>query len=213
VRSDATVAFDFDGTLVDSMSHLRELAVTTIIENVDDAPTGQDIRLRYDTSAGETFYDQLAHILPLSLGYTKQMWEDCAHVYECKKRPVTMEAPLWFDVPRTIPKLWERATLWVVSSTETDLVVNCLDRLDLWRYFDGCLGPRMGNKSRKLEMCRADYFVGDTNRDRFHAAEATRYGPKRVKFLGVQRDPKLLDDDDSTFKDMRVIVDGLLRIL
>lgn len=218
-----TVAFDFDGTLVDSMNDLRQLAVEVILTEVADSqpdlglPAGAEIRRRYDATAGETFGDQLTTILPDSEGYTLAMRNAASRVYAEKKRKVTLEAPLWYDVPRSIPKLWEVAKLWVVTSTDTQLVVNCLDRLDLWRYFDGCLGPDMGPKWRKLETCKADYFVGDTTRDAEHAMNATRWGPRQVKFIGVERDSNLLDvshpDVYRAEPNVSAIVTNLVRVL
>lgn len=203
-----TIAFDFDGTLVDSMGQLRELAVKTVIDRASAypmAPTKEEIVHRYDQTTGEPFRVQIETILPFTDGFHELHWQHIDAEYEHAKRELTLKSPVFHEVPRSIANLYCAGyRLWVVTSTVTDLIVTKLDQVDLWRYFDGCLGPTYGSKARKLEMIKADVFIGDTDRDAHHARGQSR-------FMGVRRDPNILSASNATATDLRPIVKTLLE--
>lgn len=193
------VAIDFDGTLVDSMPALRTLAVEVVTSYRDDRiPPVPQIVKDYDLTAGETFRSQLEIILPVTRGFTPADRDKVAGVYEERKREVTMSAKPFEDVAQALHHL-DDVQLWVVTSTVSDLVVQCLHWYDLWHYFTGCLGPEMGRKASKLKTVQAEWFVGDTDRDARHAEVA------RCAFLGVCRDRNLLSVDNTASTDLRQI--------
>lgn len=197
------VAIDFDGTLVDSMPALRDLAVEVVQETVGSRHRRHLIERSYDLTAGEIFRAQLERILPPHQ-FNRHDRDLVAQVYEERKREVTMKASPFADVVQSLHHLESRAQLWLITSTVSDLAISCLHWHDLWRHFTGCLGPEWGDKTDKLRMIRADWFIGDTNRDSWHAVRAGR------KFAGVQRDTRLLADENAMDSDLRRIAWSIL---
>lgn len=190
------VAVDFDGTLIDSMPALEDLAVEVLKEMFTHPPPDY-VRARYRESAGETFRRQLETIIPDA---SDLMRDTLAARYEERKREVLARSQPFDDVKTALSHL-DEVQLWVVTSTTTDLVVQTLHWHELWHHFTGCLGPEWGVKWNKLDMIRADYFVGDTDRDAHHALMA-----RGCRFLGVRRQPgELLSLENTTHTDLRQI--------
>lgn len=212
------IAFDFDGTLIDTMPALRRLAVKLTTELCDlpqnpdvgrSVPTEEVIVERYNATAGETFREQLCTILPRSEKWTPDHQAAISAVYEHEKRTVLTQATIFNDAAQAVLRLRQAGhSLWVVTSTTTHLVVERLDRAGLWHHFDGCLGPEMGDKSTKLDRIEADIFIGDTNRDWQHAVY-TEIAPARP--LCVRRDPALLSEENTFADSLGPIVEEILK--
>ncbi len=196
------VALDFDGTIVDSMPGLRRLAGQIIGEE-----TGRTNGIidRYNMTTGYPFRVQLDSILPDKEGFTPTVRDHLAELYEKEKIDVTLKAEPFDDVVRSLPGLVNAEySLVVVSSTKNDLIIDRLKALDIWKYFDACLGEEAGRwKRNKLRYARAKWFVGDSDSDLREADAAGCY------FFGVCRDRHILQTE-ATFSETFVPVTARL---
>lgn len=111
--------FDMDGTLIDSMPGLTDLAVDVIYEQWG---LNRGIaRREYLHTVGMPFSEQLAYIFPGMRNFTSRMVAES--VYIKRKRDITLEAPV---LPQVMAILQKHARMHdfvvLVSSTHKSLV-------------------------------------------------------------------------------------------
>lgn len=168
------LVFDFDGTLVNTMPDLENLAVR-LITNGRPGFSETSIRSTYRHTSGDPFETQLPRILHcldydfLSDDQQREITEEFAR----QKVAITLGARPFPDVEGTIRRLSLDHRVYVVSSTLTGLVEDWL----YWQSFsDGVtevLGIDQGTKTSNLaRFAPGTLFVGDSRRDAEHARAA-----------------------------------------
>ena len=145
------VAFDFDGTLVDSMPALRERATAFISEAYNKSYERADSW--YMGTIGRSFRDQLEFLFkgdPMNDGVAEKFFKEQKKIYT--------DVKLHFGVVDTVNAIndlgWETV---IISSTDTGLVSDVVNRL-LPEFRGYVAGP----KKKALKKLKPDWFVGDT---------------------------------------------------
>ncbi len=111
------VAFDFDGTIVDSMSAFADVAAKVMPRHFDiDAETA---RRRYLETSGIPFFQQLEVIFP---GHALN--DRAAEEFEAEKLDGYFDEPLFDDVIETIVFLREHGIKTAVSSNNFQHLVD-----------------------------------------------------------------------------------------
>lgn len=156
------VAFDFDGTICDSMGALEDLAVEVIRHHWDIADEDV-IRQRYRDTAGDPFDLQLPCIVN-SNGYETRV---AAEEYAIAKNNVTLRSKPKANTIAAIEKLLTAGIgVHIISSTTAPLIRAWLrQHFEQLEPFVHCHGIDMGTKVKNLERCKPDYFVGDSVSD------------------------------------------------
>jgi len=174
------VAFDLDGTTLDSMGELEALAVSYMCEGYG---VEQELaRCWYRQSVGLPFREQLeTTALPGHLANP-----EIARRFERDKAKIYVGLPLFPEVQGVMSSLEHLAVdTALVSSTKTALVERVADRWQLPCLTYGYDGRRRWSKTRQLESLAITYddvlFVGDARSD---LDTALRAG---VRFVGINR--------------------------
>jgi phosphoglycolate phosphatase-like HAD superfamily hydrolase len=162
------VAFDFDGTVCDSMGALEDLAITVIRrywDVADEAP----LRQRYRDTAGDPFDVQFPRIVSSS-GYEVSV---ATAEYAIEKIGVTLRSQPKKDTIAAIERLLDaRVGVHIISSTRAPLIRMWLrEHFEALEPFVHCHGIDMGTKVENLRRCRPDWFVGDSVSDQMRAAQ------------------------------------------
>ncbi|MBI4365592.1 MAG: HAD family hydrolase [Deltaproteobacteria bacterium] len=113
--------FDFDGTLVDSMTHFTDLAERIIHEHLDVPP----VRARelYRTTSGLPFIDQMEQCFP---GDARNPAAVAA--FEGAKRTTYLRQPLFPDTREALEVLRDRGRQVVISSNNSQALVEAYCR-------------------------------------------------------------------------------------
>lgn len=120
------LAFDFDGTLVNSMGHLTAIAQEVMSKHFDISP--KKAKALYEMTSGLAFPKQLQAIFPKH----KEKREVAAKEFEKKKRAEYETHPLFEDTHETITYLKEREyTVIISSNSEQDLVDRLVRQLKI----------------------------------------------------------------------------------
>lgn len=165
------IAFDFDGTLVDSMPKLRELGTTVLQDYYDLDERAADER--YMATVGRSFIEQLGFLFPnnpLNLKAAHAFYDVQAEVYE--------DVTLYPGVIETVEFLNEEGIGYgLVSSTASELARNFLK--DALPEFQGLVtGRAEGTKFSQLKDQLGNkkapdrWFIGDTTWDEYTAERA-----------------------------------------
>jgi len=156
------VAFDFDGTICDSMGGLEDLAVDVIGRYWDVADEAV-IRQQYRETSGDPFDVQLPKIM-CSTGREISL---ATAAYTAEKGAVTLRSKPKIPTIDLIGKLIATGIgVHIISSTTAPLI-----RAWLHQHFEQleplihCHGIDMGTKVDNLARCKPDYFVGDSTSD------------------------------------------------
>lgn len=165
------IAFDFDGTLINTMPLLKEEAIKLL----GKAGMAREEALEgYLRTAGAPFKQQISE-LGLSINDKE---------FESKKERIVITSGIFDDVVLTLKilrKLKHRVA--VVSSTRREVVEKGLKINFIAGYFDEIYGIEDDfGKEKQIKQFGADIFIGDTNRDEKYAKEAG------VKFIPIIRD-------------------------
>ena len=178
------VAFDFDGTLADTMGALTDLA--TALLTTDLGLDHDEATRRYRATAGDDFATQLDTIAP---GHPRA--ESVAHQFESDKDAVVDNCRPFPDTRRALAQLSDaNIPILICSSTRAELVHRFCGRHGLSDLVTTIDGWRPGRpKKDQLEDWTTSIgiasnevlFVGDSLRD---AAIAETVG---LRFIGVAR--------------------------
>lgn len=178
------VAFDFDGTVADSMGFLTDLAVELLVDELD-FERAEAARL-YLATAGSEFATQLDELAPGHPGLA-----EVASRFEAEKTRWMGCCEMFSDVVPTLERLASAGVpVLLCSSTRVLLVREFCERYGLLQRFASIDGWGLGhNKSVQLVsgVAAAGFaghevvFVGDTRRD----ADVARAAGTR--FVGLVR--------------------------
>lgn len=120
------VIFDFDGTLVDSMEHLTEIAARVMAKHFGVSP--EEGRSLYQLTSGLPFFEQLATLYPEEKKKTKL----AADEFEKQKRESYFEEPLFEDARETLEHLKQKGLAVIISSNSAhDLVERFVKQLNI----------------------------------------------------------------------------------
>jgi len=172
------IAFDFDGTIANTMLELEWLAIAILME----AGMSRTKAMQgYVATAGAPFSQQAKEL-------DVELSDEQLAGFERQKHLLLEEIGPFVDVVPTLGVLRGQGhRIAIVSSTDHELIVKWLDSwLSVRQYVHEVYGMIEGsNKSLQVEAFEADYFVGDTDRDEQYA---TMGG---AKFMPIQRDKRL----------------------
>ncbi len=171
------VFFDLDGTIVNTMPVLEDLALETIAHWYAPAWPAEIVRERYRATSGRPFQQQLELLFPDS-----PVNFDAAADYDASKRDRLGNTEAFADVWRVLRRLRDMgAWLACCSSTERSLVVHTLRRTQVIGALDVVLGwpPTKAEQVSAYAGANA-VLVGDSLQDGEYARQAG------VRFLGVQ---------------------------
>lgn len=157
--SSEIIAFDFDGTLCDSMSELENIAT----EVLQDYLTEDACRMLYRWTTGLPFREQLALMFP-SVPVAALEW------FEREKEAVYWQAKPLEGAEEVLSKLSTKHKLLVVSSSRPHHVYEWLLHRDLEKYVE--VAVDYDSKVEQLKKHQASVFVGDSDRDALMAQEA-----------------------------------------
>ncbi|MBI2345390.1 MAG: HAD hydrolase-like protein [Deltaproteobacteria bacterium] len=180
----STWIFDFDGTLVDSMRQLTELAAT-ILTRYYGTPD-EEAREQYRQTSGLPFVQQVARLHP-----DRPENEAAVTEFERTKAERYLDRPLYPEVPSALCTLRSRGGWIAVSSSNGQSLVETycarhnlpIDCICGWRPAFTKGAVHFGHILRQSSQPReAALFVGDSLRD---AREATDHGIDFVARAGT----------------------------
>jgi len=174
------VAFDLDGTLLDSMNELEALAVSHIFENYPLSV--ESARSLYRSTVGMPFRRQLESSALANHAANPEV----ARRFERDKERIYAGFPLFPEVQGVLASLEHQSIdTAIVSSTRKRLVREIAERFQLPCQTYGYDGRRQWDKIQQLENLKLMYddviFVGDSMRDALYAEAAG------ARFIGIIR--------------------------
>jgi choline kinase/phosphoglycolate phosphatase-like HAD superfamily hydrolase/phosphatidylglycerophosphate synthase len=178
------VAFDFDGTVADSMGFLTDLAVQLLVDELSF--DRNDALARYRATSGADFRSQLEELAP-----GDPRCGEIARRFEEAKTTWMERCQLFADVPGALRRLADAGVpVLVCSSTRAGVVRAFCTRHRLDRFVTTVEGwaPQRDKRTQLSSWIRAQglqgdevVFVGDSRRD----ADVARAAGAR--FVGVAR--------------------------
>lgn len=175
------ICFDFDGTLIDSMGRLTDIAEEAMVRFFGLNPT--ESRRLYTETSGLPFPQQLEKIFPQQA----EKRALAAALFAEKKRSGYMEEPLYPDTLATLRILRGRHYRVIISSnSEQELVTKLVSKLglrpDLALGFEPPMEkgrPHFQHILKTFGVTESDLlFVGDSIKD------GERAGENNVDFIG-----------------------------
>jgi len=178
------VIFDFDGTIVDTMPFLTELAVGLIIENY--GISREKALAGYRATTGLDFGSQIERMFP---GDPKNL--EVVAAMEVSKTEGIFGHALFDEVIPAL-KFFEASSVkrFICSSTREEIVRDYVKRTGIDGLLDGSFGYRKGfTKGRQIDFVLAEHgldrsevlFVGDS------LADAQFVVDNGVRFIGIRR--------------------------
>lgn len=166
------IAFDFDGTLVDSMPALRNAAVNLISETYKKSYAQSDVW--YMATIGRSFREQIDFLFR-----GESLNEFVAQKFHEEHMKIYKKVGLHSGVVETIDYLNEQEIPYVVcSSSPQDLVSATIERL-LPEFRGQLLSQEVSSKREQLRESNPSDFIGDTLYD---CIVAQKLG---IRFTGV----------------------------
>lgn len=199
------VAFDFDGTLIDSMPFLSRLATELLVEHYHLQP--KDAERSYWQTTGLPFVAQLEAMFP---GHWKN-----SHVckqFEARKAQGFGDCSLFPDALQALKDIRSMGVLtFVCSSTSQRLLDQAANRAGISELVIRSSGYEPGGKLAQLKALLDKHhllpaelvFVGDSARD-FEVAQELG-----VQFAGVERD----GSDNNPFPETVTVLGQLTELL
>jgi len=170
------VVFDLDGTLLDDIKLISQVAADVLYHEFGTPP--EEGRIHYLATTGMPFEAQLAQLYPDSSLEARQRAARLFH--ERKVREAYAYARPFPEVPRLLKTLErERWTLVVSTGAERETAELLLEREGIRIWFDGVLGSGQGTKREHLREYGRRYpgvprhLVGDSRFD-LEAAQGER---------------------------------------
>jgi phosphoglycolate phosphatase-like HAD superfamily hydrolase len=169
------VAFDLDGTLLDDMDPISEVAADVLFRAFGTPRPAA--KLQYLATTGLPFEAQLAQLYP---DIPKEKRSEVAHMFHARKaKEAYTQSTRFSDVPRLLKRLDQaKWTLVITTGAERELADLLLEREGLRIWFDALFGSGQGTKREHLTELRRRYpgvpvvLVGDSRFD----VEAAREG-------------------------------------
>jgi phosphoglycolate phosphatase-like HAD superfamily hydrolase len=167
------VVFDLDGTLLDDLAHISEVAAD-VLAKAFGTPHAEG-RVHYLATSGLPFEAQLAQLYP---GVPAEVRHRVAlEFHQRKAREAYGTARPFVEVPRMLRRLAEqRWTLVVSTGAEREIAEVLLEREGLRYWFEAVLGAGQGTKREHLREYRRRFpdvpvfLVGDSRFDMEAAA-------------------------------------------
>ncbi|MGI0151349.1 MAG: HAD hydrolase-like protein, partial [Thermoplasmata archaeon] len=162
------VVFDLDGTLLDDMEAISDVAADVLHRAFRTPPA--EGRRQYLATTGMPFEAQLAQLYPKT-PESERIW--AARIFhERKAREAYARAHLFPEIPGMVKRL-DRAgwTLVVSTGAEREVAELLLEREGIRIWFEGVLGSAQGTKRDHLAEYRRRYsepplvLVGDSRFD------------------------------------------------
>jgi phosphoglycolate phosphatase-like HAD superfamily hydrolase len=168
------IAFDMDGTLLDDMEAISEVA-SDVLNRAFGTPRPA-ARLQYLATTGLPFEAQLAQLYP---DEPKEKRHQVALLFHTRKsREAYPRSGRFPDVPRLLKRLDQAGwTMVLTTGAERELAELLLEREGIRIWFEAVLGSGQGTKREHLEEFRRRYpeaplaLVGDSRFD-LEAAQA-----------------------------------------
>ncbi len=214
------VLFDLDGTLLDDLGRISEVAADVMHSAFGTEP--EEARVHYLATTGMPFEAQLAQLYPEAPPPLRASAAVTFH-----RRKITeayAQAKPFPEVPKLLKRLAAaRWTLAVTTGAETEMAELILEREGLRYWFEGVLGSLDGTKREHLAEYRRRYpgarffLVGDSRFD----MEVARENPEVVAIgracalPGWALTPKDLEGWGATWADYKLseLPERLERIL
>ncbi|MCW6167367.1 MAG: HAD hydrolase-like protein [Thermoplasmatales archaeon] len=162
------IVFDLDGTLLDDLRLISEVAADVLFRAFRTPP--EEGRIHYLATTGLPFEAQLAQLYPDA---PPQLRETTARIFHQRKvSEAYAHASPFLEVPRTLKRLSVEGWTMVVSTgSETEMAELLLEREGLRYWFEDVLGSAQGTKREHLAEYRRRYpdvpvfLVGDSRFD------------------------------------------------
>ena len=169
------IVFDLDGTLLDDLRLISEVAADVLFRAFRTPP--EEGRIHYLATTGLPFEAQLAQLYPDA---PPQLRETTARIFHQRKvSEAYAHASPFLEVPRTLKRLSVEGWTMVVSTgSETEMAELLLEREGLRYWFEDVLGSAQGTKREHLAEYRRRYpdvpvfLVGDSRFDMEAAGSA-----------------------------------------
>lgn len=162
------VLFDMDGTLLDDLGPISEVAANVLLRAFGTPP--EEGRLHYLATTGMPFEAQLAQLFPEAPVALRAQTARTFH--QRKITEAYAQAEPFPEVPKLLKRLsQERWTLAVSTGAEREMAELLLEREGIRYWFEGVLGSSDGTKREHLLEYRRRYpgaptaLVGDSRFD------------------------------------------------
>lgn len=162
------VAFDMDGTLLDSMPLIGRTA-STILNQVFGTPVVEAEKMYYRTT-GKPFELQLKELYPEATPF--ELVDTARKFHEAKAKTAYPRASFFPEVPKLLKRLDQAGWKLVLSTgAEREMAELILERGGLGFFFETVLGAQQGTKDQHLRQFQDRWpnvplvLVGDSRFD------------------------------------------------
>ena len=167
------VVFDLDGTILDDLNHISEVAAD-VMASAFGTPVDQ-ARIHYLATTGLPFEAQLAQLYPTIP--PDERHRVALRFHQRKAKEAYGTAHPFPEVPRVLKRLaQEKWTLVISTGAEREIAELLLEREGIRYWFDAVLGAGQGTKREHLAEYRRRFpgvplfLVGDSRFDMEAAA-------------------------------------------
>ncbi len=162
------VAFDLDGTILDSVGLISQLAGDALFKSFGTPP--EEGRIHYLATTGMPFEAQLAQLYPEAPAHVRSSVARLFH--QRKVQEAYARAEPFPEVPKLLRELDQAGwTLVVSTGAEREMAELILEREGLRFWFEAVLGSAQGTKREHLQEYRRIYpgvpifLIGDSRFD------------------------------------------------